>query len=210
MVLSDELVKLKGCEFGNHLGISENVLNEAASVPLETLADERIKLRQLLSQYEPENIYKTDKTGNRDKSPENNELDSEYEDGENFISESSENDEISNSEELMEELIEVLMGVLMEKLVKLLMEVLIEVLMEELIEEHVEGCIKDHELKGPVAEIIVDLSSSNDPEASNIAQTMERYVQIVNEPVATEGILDDEEIITMVQAEENEQESNDD
>ncbi|CAG8854101.1 12639_t:CDS:2, partial [Gigaspora margarita] len=32
-------------------------------VLLETLADERIKLRQLLSQYEPENIYNADETG---------------------------------------------------------------------------------------------------------------------------------------------------
>ncbi|CAG8851052.1 23002_t:CDS:2, partial [Gigaspora margarita] len=62
MVFSDELVKLKGCEFGNRLGISENELNEAASALLETLADERIKLRQLLFQYEPENIYNADET----------------------------------------------------------------------------------------------------------------------------------------------------
>ncbi|CAG8810079.1 10620_t:CDS:2, partial [Gigaspora margarita] len=58
-----------------------------------------------------------------------------------------------------------------------------------------------------VAEIIIDLSSSNDSEAFNIAQTMERYVQIVDEPVAKKGILDNEEIITMVQAKENEQET---
>ncbi|CAG8843172.1 41434_t:CDS:1, partial [Gigaspora margarita] len=84
MVLSDKLVKLKGCEFGNHFGIPENDLkflngwvsnfkkrnslcqyrfnSETASVSLETLADERIKLRQLLFQYEPENIYNADKT----------------------------------------------------------------------------------------------------------------------------------------------------
>ncbi|CAG8599072.1 1667_t:CDS:2 [Gigaspora rosea] len=59
-------------------------------------------------------------------------------------------------------------------------------------------------------EIIVDLSSSDDSKASNIAQIMERYIQIVDEPVATEGMLNDEEIITMVQAEENEQEQESD
>ncbi|CAG8580639.1 103_t:CDS:2, partial [Scutellospora calospora] len=55
-----------------------------------------------------------------------------------------------------------------------------------------------------------NLSSSDDPEASNIAQIMERYIQIVNEPVAMEGMLNDEEIITIVQAEENEQEQESD
>ncbi|CAG8623534.1 17662_t:CDS:2 [Gigaspora margarita] len=321
IVLSDELVKLKDCEFGNRLGIPENDFNKAASVPLETLADERIKLRQLLSQYKPKNIYNTNKTGlfyqmlpnqtlvqqavsgqkrdksqltvllatnttgshklmpliivllivdnarshsapempassdningNRDKRSENDELDSEYKDDENFISESSENDEISNSEEeLIKELakkrIEVLIGVLMEKLVKVLTEVLMEVLIKELVEELIEGRLtniklhylppnmtahlqpldigiiseeemeitnqefEDDFLDDEIAEIIVDLSSSDDPEASNIAQTMERYVQIVDEPVATEGMLDDEKIITIVQAEENEQKSNDD
>ncbi|CAG8854237.1 41936_t:CDS:1, partial [Gigaspora margarita] len=69
---------------------------------------------------------------------------------------------------------------------------------------------EDDFLDDEVAEIIVDLSLSDDPEASNIAQTIERYVQIVNEPIAIEGMLDDKEIITMVQAEENEQESDDD
>ncbi|KAF0551170.1 hypothetical protein F8M41_023586 [Gigaspora margarita] len=64
----------------------------------------------------------------------------------------------------------------------------------------------DNFLDDEVAEIIVDLSSSDDSKASNIAQTMKRYVQIVDEPVAIEGILDNKEIITMVQAKENEQE----
>ncbi|CAG8830431.1 19977_t:CDS:2, partial [Gigaspora margarita] len=50
IVLLNELVKLKGCEFDNRLGIPKNDLN----VPLETLADKKIKLRQLLFQYEPE------------------------------------------------------------------------------------------------------------------------------------------------------------
>ncbi|CAG8580620.1 102_t:CDS:2, partial [Scutellospora calospora] len=62
MVLSDELVKLKGCEFGNHLEIP------------------------------------TSSDDNRDQRPEDNELGSEYKNGENFISEGSENDEIPNSE----------------------------------------------------------------------------------------------------------------
>ncbi|CAG8701628.1 42504_t:CDS:2 [Gigaspora margarita] len=69
---------------------------------------------------------------------------------------------------------------------------------------------EDDFLDDEVAEIIIDLSSSDNSEAANIAQTMKRYVQIVDKPVATEGILDDEEIITMFQAEENEQESDDD
>ncbi|CAG8842634.1 23075_t:CDS:2, partial [Gigaspora margarita] len=59
-------------------------------------------------------------------------------------------------------------------------------------------------LDDEIAEIIVDLLSSNDSESSNIAQTMERYIQIVDKPVATEGMLDDKEVVTMVQAEENE------
>ncbi|CAG8720470.1 14247_t:CDS:2, partial [Cetraspora pellucida] len=111
IVLSDKLVKLKDRKFSNYLGIPENDLNKAASVLLETLADKRIKLRQLLSQYEPENIYNANETdapematsfnkitNNRDQRPEDNVLDSENENRENFISESSENDEISNSE----------------------------------------------------------------------------------------------------------------
>ncbi|CAG8560440.1 10556_t:CDS:1 [Dentiscutata heterogama] len=65
-------------------------------------------------------------------------------------------------------------------------------------------------LDDEVAEIIVDLSSSDNSEASEIAQSIERYIQIINEPVATEGMLNDEEIITMVQAEENEQEQESD
>ncbi|CAG8533187.1 4867_t:CDS:2 [Racocetra fulgida] len=42
---------------------------------------------------------------------------------------------------------------------------------------------KDNE----VAEIISDLLLNNDSEASKIAQTMERYIQIIDEPIATEG-----------------------
>ncbi|CAG8476913.1 5649_t:CDS:2 [Cetraspora pellucida] len=63
-----------------------------------------------------------------------------------------------------------------------------------------------------IAEIITDLSSSNDPEASQIAQAMKKYVQTVDESIATEELLEDEEIIAMVQAEENnqQQESDDD
>ncbi|CAG8788860.1 8422_t:CDS:2, partial [Racocetra persica] len=51
-------------------------------------------------------------------------------------------------------------------------------------------------LDDDVADIVVDLLSHNDPEASKVAQAIEKYVQIV----------DESEIISMVQAEENEQE----
>ncbi|CAG8642913.1 30411_t:CDS:2, partial [Gigaspora margarita] len=154
MVFLDELVAnfkkrnfLRQCTFNS----------EAVSAPLETLADKRIKLRQLFFQYEPENIYNTDETSNKDKRSENNKLDSEYKNSKNFISEDSENYEISNSksdedkliEELAEELVEVLIRVLMEKLVKVLVEVLVEVLVKELVEELVKGRIEDYELKGP-------------------------------------------------------------
>ncbi|CAG8442580.1 3732_t:CDS:2, partial [Gigaspora rosea] len=327
MVLSDELVKLKDREFGNHLGIPENELKfsngwvsnfkkrnflhqyrfngEAASAPLETLADERIKLRQLLSQYEPENIYNANEPGlfyrmlpnqtlaqqavsgkkrnksrltvllatnatgshklrplvigkskkpwsfkgikisllpvmyennerawmksdiwekwltfhDKDQRSEDNKLGSKYENGENFISEEL-------AEELIGELEEALVEVLVEELVEELAKELAEELVEDRAEEFsdvtditIQNCwsktgilsdigevemeITNQEsesdfLDDEVAEIIVDLSSSDDPEASNIAQIMERYIQIVNEPVATEGILNDEEIITMV------------
>ncbi|CAG8783180.1 3141_t:CDS:2, partial [Dentiscutata erythropus] len=63
-----------------------------------------------------------------------------------------------------------------------------------------------------LAEIIVDLSYSDDAEAFKVAQAIERYIQIINKPIATEGLLEDNEIIAMVQAEENDQqqESDDD
>ncbi|CAG8661162.1 26969_t:CDS:2, partial [Gigaspora margarita] len=85
LVLTDELVKSKGREFGRLFGISEDELKfsngwianykkrnslhqyklhgEAASVPLESLPNERIKLQNLLSQYELENVYNADETG---------------------------------------------------------------------------------------------------------------------------------------------------
>ncbi|CAG8846183.1 20698_t:CDS:2, partial [Gigaspora margarita] len=83
------------------------------------------------------------------------------------------------------------------------------------LEDEVEMEITNQESKSDflddeVAEIIIDLSSSDDPKASNIAQIMERYVQIVEEPVAMEGMLNDKEIITIVQANENEQEQESD
>ncbi|CAG8776303.1 21621_t:CDS:1, partial [Racocetra persica] len=63
-----------------------------------------------------------------------------------------------------------------------------------------------------VAEIISYLLLNNDSEASEIAQTIERYIQIIDEPIATEKVLNNNEIITIVQAEKNnqEQKSNDD
>ncbi|CAG8721892.1 32058_t:CDS:2 [Gigaspora margarita] len=67
LVLTDELVKSKGREFGSLLGISEDELKfsngEAASALLESLPNERIKLQNLLSQYELEDIYNADETG---------------------------------------------------------------------------------------------------------------------------------------------------
>ncbi|CAG8804222.1 1741_t:CDS:2, partial [Gigaspora rosea] len=85
LVLTDELVKTKGREFGRLLGISEDELKfsngwitnykkrnslrryklhgEAASAPLESLPNERIKLQNLLSQYELEDVYNADETG---------------------------------------------------------------------------------------------------------------------------------------------------
>ncbi|CAG8438760.1 17478_t:CDS:2 [Cetraspora pellucida] len=243
MVLTDDLVKLKGREFGNSLGISEDDLKfsngwvanfkkrnslhryrfsgEVASAPLESLSDERIKLRQLLSQYEPENIYNADETGlfyrmllhqtlarqSSHSTPEasnshsmleasnphidnieNNESDeiSNPEDNDGGISNPEDDDGISNPKNNGDAS---------------------EVEMEFEYQES-ENNLDDDE----IAEIITDLSSSNDPEASQIAQAMEKYVQTVNEPIATEGLLENEEIITMVQAEENDQqqESDDD
>ncbi|CAG8560422.1 10555_t:CDS:2 [Dentiscutata heterogama] len=67
MVLSDELVKLKGHEFSNRLGIPENDL-KSHSAP-EILA------------------FSNNITNNRDQRPEDNILGSEDENGENFISE---------------------------------------------------------------------------------------------------------------------------
>ncbi|CAG8796366.1 23959_t:CDS:1, partial [Racocetra persica] len=51
-----------------------------------------------------------------------------------------------------------------------------------------------------VADIVVDLSSHNNLEASKVAQAMEKYVQIVDKSVATEGMLNKQEIICIVQA----------
>ncbi|CAG8733153.1 43548_t:CDS:2, partial [Gigaspora margarita] len=85
LVLTDELVKSKGCEFGSLLGISENELKfsngwvtnykkrnslrryklhgEAASASLESLPNEKIKLQNFFSKYELENVYNADETG---------------------------------------------------------------------------------------------------------------------------------------------------
>ncbi|CAG8527757.1 25926_t:CDS:2, partial [Racocetra persica] len=53
-----------------------------------------------------------------------------------------------------------------------------------------------------VAEIIFDLSLNNDSEASKIAQAMEKYIQIIDEPIAIKEILNNNEMIALVQAEE--------
>ena len=85
LILTDELVKLKGRDFGQHLGIPDDNVKfsngwitnfkkrnslrqyqlhgEASSAPLDSLSGERIKLQELLSQYQPEDIYNADETG---------------------------------------------------------------------------------------------------------------------------------------------------
>jgi hypothetical protein len=85
LILTDELVKLKGRDFGQHLGIPDDNVKfsngwitnfkkwnslrryqlhgEASSAPLDSLPGERIKLQELLSQYQPEDIYNADETG---------------------------------------------------------------------------------------------------------------------------------------------------
>ncbi|CAG8720462.1 14246_t:CDS:1, partial [Cetraspora pellucida] len=76
----------------------------------------------------------------------------------------------------------------------------------EIANQKSEGDFLDDE----ISEIIVDLSSSDNLKASEIAQFIENYIQIINEPVAMEGMLNNKEIITIVQAEENEQEQESD
>jgi len=85
LILTDELLKLKGREFAQHLNVSADEIKlsngwianfkkqnslrryklhgEALSGPLESLPGERIKLQELLSQYESDDIYNADETG---------------------------------------------------------------------------------------------------------------------------------------------------
>ncbi|CAG8610466.1 17157_t:CDS:2 [Racocetra fulgida] len=57
-----------------------------------------------------------------------------------------------------------------------------------------------------VAEIITDLSLSDNPEVSKIVQAIERYIQTIDEPITTEGLLNNEEIIT-IESDDNEEPS---
>jgi Tc5 transposase DNA-binding domain/Fission yeast centromere protein N-terminal domain len=85
MIISDLLVKEKACQFAQAFAIPEGSLTfsngwatkfkkrngirkitmhgEAASAPLENLPEERKKLQELLSNYNPEDIYNADETG---------------------------------------------------------------------------------------------------------------------------------------------------
>jgi len=85
VIISDSLVKEKGRYFAQELAIPEESLTfsngwitrfkrrnglrkitmhgEAASAPLENLPAERMKLQELLSRYNPEDIYNADETG---------------------------------------------------------------------------------------------------------------------------------------------------
>ncbi|CAG8629508.1 5750_t:CDS:1, partial [Scutellospora calospora] len=84
-IISDSLIKEKDHQFAKELGIFEESLGfsngwvtkfkkrnglrktimhgEAASAPLENLPMERIKLQELLSQYNPDDIYNANETG---------------------------------------------------------------------------------------------------------------------------------------------------
>lgn len=82
--LTDGILQQKGLELANMLNIKDqlkcangwvyrfklrnglqkvHVLGEAKSAPLESLSEERIRLRVLLSKYEEEDIYNADETG---------------------------------------------------------------------------------------------------------------------------------------------------
>ena len=85
VIISDSLVKEKGRYFAQELAIPEESLTfsngwitrfkrrnglrkitmhgEAASAPLENLPAERMKLQELLSRYNPEDIYNADEMG---------------------------------------------------------------------------------------------------------------------------------------------------
>jgi hypothetical protein len=63
-----------------------------------------------------------------------------------------------------------------------------------------------------IATIIANLPSNDDPNALEVTLAMERYIQTIDEPVITEDILSDQDIVAMVRSEEiedNEQESED-
>jgi Tc5 transposase DNA-binding domain/Fission yeast centromere protein N-terminal domain len=85
MIISDSIVKEKGHQFAQALAIPDESITfsngwttkfkqrnglkkiimhgEAASAPLENLPEERRKLQELLSNYNPEDIYNADETG---------------------------------------------------------------------------------------------------------------------------------------------------
>lgn len=82
--LTDLILQQKGLEFAKALNIEDrlkcangwvyrfklrnglqrfNFSGEANSAPLETLPEERLRLRALLAKYDEENIYNADETG---------------------------------------------------------------------------------------------------------------------------------------------------
>jgi Tc5 transposase DNA-binding domain/Fission yeast centromere protein N-terminal domain len=85
MILSDDILQEKGRDFANYLNIEEDQINfsrgwvtgfkkrnsirmyklhgEADSAPLESLVNERLKLQELISKYNPEDVYNADETG---------------------------------------------------------------------------------------------------------------------------------------------------
>jgi hypothetical protein len=85
MIISDDILQEKGREFANYFNIEEDQFNfskgwltgfkkrnslrmyrlhgEANSAPLESLAEERLKLQELISKFNPEDVYNADETG---------------------------------------------------------------------------------------------------------------------------------------------------
>jgi hypothetical protein len=51
-----------------------------------------------------------------------------------------------------------------------------------------------------IATIIANLPSNDDPNALEVTLAMERYIQTIDEPVITEDILSDQDIVAMVRS----------
>ncbi|CAG8672808.1 20648_t:CDS:2, partial [Gigaspora rosea] len=64
LILSESLIKEKAQQFAQALDMPKSLLHfRMGSAPLETLPAERIKLQELLSHYDLEDIYNADETG---------------------------------------------------------------------------------------------------------------------------------------------------